>query len=75
MMKKVVSLELNEVNFAFVKKFVAHGHLPNFNQTIGYSIVTQLPKVATAKIPLTSVFYRLCSPVLQEQPSLIRQAS
>ena len=45
------------------------------HQTIGYSIGTQSPKVATATIPLTSVFYRLCSAVLQEQPSLIRQAS
>ena len=34
MMKKVVSLELNEVNFAFVQDFVNRGHLPNFRRLL-----------------------------------------
>lgn len=31
-MKKIIFLELNEVNFQFLEKYIAAGHLPNFSR-------------------------------------------
>ena len=42
-MKKVVFLGINEVNFAFIERYIAKGHLPNFARLIdehGYTETT-----------------------------------